>query len=232
MKIVATFGWSWEPEWLVDQLRENLAWVDGFAMVDDRARFAAGRPWGHEGEYRRRQRAECERLGADWVLVTAPDERWDVRAGEAIRQFAERAVVRPGRVTVARVRLRELYEPLAYRADGGWGNLRRTRLYRLRPGQRMQYRRLHCRPCPLGPVRRTDLDVQVYDLKLIEPGNRQAKVDTFTGIDSVDGQQGKNTNWQRFTDTAALELTAVPPGRGYRPEYRPFVYPGWPTREA
>ena len=38
MKLVAAFCYRYEPEWLVDQLIENLAWVDDFAIVNTAVR--------------------------------------------------------------------------------------------------------------------------------------------------------------------------------------------------
>jgi len=37
-RIIAAFAYRYEPDWLIDDLRENLSWVDGFAELDDRDR--------------------------------------------------------------------------------------------------------------------------------------------------------------------------------------------------
>lgn len=38
MKIVAAFSKRYEPEYLVDELRENLAWCDDIICYDDSTR--------------------------------------------------------------------------------------------------------------------------------------------------------------------------------------------------
>lgn len=83
-KIIAAYGRRWEPQWLVDDLRKNLAWVDDFVEIDY-SHLPDDHPWTDETELYRRQREEAKALGATWILVTAPDERWDVSAERHIR---------------------------------------------------------------------------------------------------------------------------------------------------
>jgi len=37
-RIIAAFAYRYEPDWLIDDLREDLSWVDGFTELDDRDR--------------------------------------------------------------------------------------------------------------------------------------------------------------------------------------------------
>ena len=51
--LVVTYTVRDEPQWLVDQMRENLAWCDRFVEVDNRGQRGG---WGHEGEMRQRSK--------------------------------------------------------------------------------------------------------------------------------------------------------------------------------
>lgn len=208
MRIVATYGVWREPQWLVDEMRANLAWVDGFAEVDDRDRTGG---WGNEGEYRRRQRAACIEAGADWVLVTSPDERWELGAGDKIRGLAE-----AGRDVFYRFKLCEMWTPKQYRVDGRWGRLRRTRLYRLRDGQTMSTKRIHAPPIPVSPKLPTlDVDIRVYHLKMINPQNRPARRAAYLAAEGTPRRQ----RWGHLTDEAGIHLATPEPGRGFAPRY-------------
>src|SRR5690554_5701090 len=73
-KLVAAFCYRYEPDWLIDQLFENLAWVDDFAVVNTR-----GHPdvWVPRAERMLLMQREARRLDADWVLHLDPDERFE-----------------------------------------------------------------------------------------------------------------------------------------------------------
>lgn len=121
-RIIAAFAYRYEPDWMVEQLRENLSWVDGFAELNDRARTE---PWGNTAERNAAVLAIAREMGAEWVYFTAPDERLQDGAEDVLRKLSR------GRHSKYRFHLREMWTPTHYRCDGDWGHRRRTRFYRL-----------------------------------------------------------------------------------------------------
>jgi hypothetical protein len=232
VRIVATFGWKYEPKWLIDDLKKNLWWVDDFAIIDCRHR--TDELWIDEGEYRRLQRAECERLGADWVLVTSADERWEDRAPDVIRPLVDGIKRR----TIFRFPLREMWTPTEYRVDAIWGRKTRPRLYPLLPGQQMSQKRIQASPVPFAGGYHTPLvDLNIYHLKMIEPENRVTRAEVFEALDPQYEHQtrnGKKSKRRRRLDPEGLldqhgyhylhvedglQLESIPDGRGYSPPY-------------
>lgn len=240
MKLVAVFGWKYEPEWLIDDLKENLSsWVDDFAIVDCRDR--TDELWINEAEYRLLQRQACFEKEADWVLVTSADERWEDRAGEVIRPMIEKNK----RDTVYKFPLREMWSPTEYRVDKLWGRKMRSRLYPLIEGQLMSQRPIQAGPIPIRPALRPHvLDVNIYHLKMIEPENRVERAYVFEALDPNYEMQirdpKKLTRLRRDLDPEnvliehgyhylynedGLKLKPIPAGREFSPPYtKPYVF--------
>lgn len=218
-RLVATFGIRWEPQWLVDDMVANLSpWVDDFACIDDRSRDP-GEVWGHEGNFRRRQRELCAKMRADWILVCCPDERWEDRAGDVVRPLID------GRKhkKIYRFHCREMFTPTAYRVDGRWGHRPRARLYPLLPNQQMAYhKRIHSADTPRNrDYQRVTLDLNFYHLKMIEPENRARRAQVFTDLDPTFSCQPsmRTIGWDYMTDETGMALEEIPPGRGYSPAH-------------
>lgn len=212
-RLVAVHGWRWEPEWLVQELWQNLApIVDDTVFVDDRARTG---PWGHEGAYRRRQRALLRDAGAEWVLLTSPDERFEDGAGEAIREVIEHGP----QDQVYTLRVCEMWTPTAYRVDGSFAHRPRFRLFPLAAMERrLPNRRIHSKPVNKTLRRRAvHLDVRIYHLKHILPENRARRVATMKALDAETGKH-RPAVWEEFlADDAAVQLEEVPPDRSFSP---------------
>lgn len=174
-RLVAVFGWRWEPQWLVDELLENLApIVDDIVWLDDRDRVG---PWIHEGLYRRRQRDLLRENGADWVLLTCPDERFEDAAHWKIRAAIEREPQRAHRMPI-----HEMWTPDAYRADKPLTT--QVRLFPLKMMDRaLPNRRIGSPPVNRWAARRARyLDTRVYHLKNIERVNRVRRARTMARL--------------------------------------------------
>jgi hypothetical protein len=184
-RLIAVFGIKYEPQWLVDDLMENLApHVDGFAIVDCRDR--TDEFWIHEGEYRKLQRKALEDAGADWALVTSPDERWAPDFSKHVRPMINNADRWAHRRTppVLVFPLLEMWTPTHARVDGIWGRKTRARVYKLLPNQTYQDRRLQTSPVPIDrryPRRR--MNTPLIHLKMIEPENRPARAEAYAVCD-------------------------------------------------
>lgn len=215
--ITATYARRDEPQWLIDDLRSNLAWVDDFLEMQTPTEG----PWPHEG----RQLAERRRLllerGATWTLWVDPDERLEDTAAELVRAAVERAERHSPRVLFG-FPLREMWTPTQWRRDGVWGNkLPRWRLFKLRAGQTFRDKPIHCAVRPNGLSRRV-LPVNLYHLKNIEPSNRVARAQAYEAADR--GHRERRV-WSWLYDERGLELAEIEPGREFSPPYtRPYYF--------
>jgi hypothetical protein len=218
-RLVAVYARRHEPQWLIDELRANLSpWVDTLVEIDDRARSAT-EPWGHEGALRARQWQAAADAGADWVLMVDPDERLEDGAGGKIRPLMD------GPDALYRLTLREMFQPAAYRIDGKWGLLRRTRLFPLRPGQQMSAKAIHAPAVPvLTNLPRLDVDVNLYHLKMVEPANRQRRAVAYGRAEAQHGVRRRQ--WGGLTQIHGMRLESIPEDRRFTPGYsRPYVIP-------
>lgn len=223
--LIATYKRRDEPQWLIDDLRANLApWVDGFVELQT-DRNAPG--WPHEGQLVERQRRLVRREhGACWVLFVDPDERIEDAAVNVVRE----AIARARLDTVFGFPLREMWTPTQWRCDGDWGNkLPRHRLFHLHPGQQFVNKPIHCGVSPRGVRRnRVTLPVAMYHLKNIEPENRRTRAIAYFEADPTFAHQrreGKNgEDWQWLYDETGLQLAEIEPGRGFTPAYKPGSY--------
>lgn len=220
-RIIATYAVRREPKWLVDELRANLAWVDGFAEIDNRRQVGG---WAHEGELRARQRAACRELDADWVLFVDPDERIEDRAACIVRDVADAG----GRDVVYGFALREMWTPTAYRVDGQWAAKKpRRRLVALVDGVQWPNKPIHCGLAPTSvALRRVTLDLRLYHLKNIEPANRKARAAAYLAADpDFRWQRREGRDWDWLWDETGLQVTQIEPGRGFTPAYtRPYLF--------
>lgn len=219
MKVAAVYARRHEPQWLIDDLRTNLApFADTILELDDRDR-PADQAWAHEGQLRARQRQMALESGADWVLIIDPDERIEDRAAAVLRPQMQR--LRTQRVILL-LRLRELFAPDRYRVDGKWGLYRRGRLYPLHEGQVMSDKPIHAPPCPVQDHRRVPVDANLYHLKMIEPSNRPARAAAYSGAEQQAGVAARQ--WGQMTHNRGMVLHPVPAGRRFSPAYiRPYV---------
>lgn len=216
-RIVVMHGIKYEPQWLVDDLHENLSWVDDFAVVDCRSR--TDELWIDERDLYARQRKKAEQLGADWVLVTAPDERWDIGAEQEIRKAIEGPRDRSYRFPVL-----ELHEPTKYRVDGDWGRRTQSRLFPLIPDAIYDNKLLHNSIIPKHPrLKPKLLSSPCYHLKHIEPENRWVRRKVFETLDPQNKFQ--RIGYEYLDDEANMELRDIPQGLGFAPPYtRKYIF--------
>lgn len=208
-KIVAVLGWKYEPEWMLDELKQNLSWVDDFAVVDCRNRDEL---WIHEGEYRKLQRRMARKLGADWILTTSADERWEKRAEEIIRPLTKRK-----RKVIYQFNLREMWDQFHYRVDNIWGEKVRRRLYPLLPGQKIDYRKIQCPSFPRNDDYKIEhVDLNIYHLKMMSLHNRQMRAKVFKATDP--DRDFQRIGYDYLNDENGIELQAILKEREFFPK--------------
>jgi len=195
-RIIAAFAYRYEPDWLIEQLRENLSWVDGFAELNDRENTGL---WGVRGARTHALIQIAKAMEPDWILYTAPDERLEDRAGVILRDLADN-----GPHSSYSFQLREMWEPEQYRVDGVWSRKFRGRFFR--PD--------HKKPShPSG--------LNIYHLKMIEPANRAERARVHTLANTWDNRA---RGFHYMLDERGLRLERIPAGREYTPAYRPYVF--------
>lgn len=244
--LVVTYTVRDEPEWLVAQMRENVAGLaTHFVEVDNRDQRGK---WGHEGEMRQRQRRQILTeilqplgLARAWVLQLDPDERLQDNAAELVRLQltafeAERTAGEVHRCTVS-FPLREMWTPTAYRIDNGWASKKpRARLFCLDRRARQQFgaKPIHQGIMPRGcgccagdaPRWRVRLPVNLYHLKNIEPMNRVNRAAAYLAADPTFAHQAREgKSWSWLYDEEGLELEPIASDQQFSPAYdQPYTF--------
>jgi hypothetical protein len=212
--ITAVYARHREPDHLIEDLRENLAWVDRIVEVDG---GDWGTPQGHEGRINRRKR---EAAGPGWTLFIDPDERLSDGAEDVIRGFVESA----SRDAIGVLPFREMWTPTQYRTDGWYGSRGpRKRIAHLHAGQLYASKPIHCQPIPqVDRANRVLLEGAIlYHLKGIEPQNRVARARAYRAADPR-GVWLRGGDWSYLHDDTGLELAdAIPP---FTPPYRHYLF--------
>jgi hypothetical protein len=223
--------------------------VDGVIALDDgsddgSAEYLASRPevlelirippgrleWDEAGNYRRLVDAGV-RHGADWLVSLDSDERVE-------REFRERLewVIARGRLlrfSAYHVRLRELWDSSDhYRVDGVWGAKTRSRIFRARPGVRLDPRPLHGAKVPLAdlrPGRSAPADLELYHLRMLHSEDREARRRRYELADpSCVWQPG--IGYAYLTDERSLQLRRIDADRDY--DGRPGDVTAPPARDG
>lgn len=237
-RIFAVAGWRYEPEWLVNELRQNLAWVDELVIVDDRAR--TDQLWVHEGQYRIMQRQALIDAGIrpwDWVLVTTPDERWGARAERTMRHLITKR-----RRAIYQFPLREMFTHSRYRTDGMWGDKWRPRLFPFLPDQQFTQKKIQTPPTPTeGGYKRIRVPrVPIYHLENIAPASRAERAIVYEALSPGSRERARaSVYWRQhdptgryirasgyayLADTRGMRLAPVPPGDIHPRPTRPYLF--------
>lgn len=197
--VVCAYARKYEPQFMVDDLRENCAWVDGFVELDQRDR--TDELWSRRDERVARLRELAEGAGADWCLIMDPDERLERSAESEVRR-----AVGGDPATRYSFPLLELWTPETHRVDGPWGRKTRRRLFHLRT-----------------PMRRRVLleSVLMFHLKMVEPENRPLRAEVHRRANTWDN---KTLGFDYLEEETGLVTEPLPAGRGFDPPYRPYRF--------
>lgn len=212
MKLVCVFAYRYEPDWLIDQLKENMAWVDAFVSWDTRDRPEV---WVPRAERVAVLQERARRAKADWIISMDVDERMEPRGEKIIRRVLEKSPKRR-----YRLRFRELWTPTEYRIDGVWGKKTRRKLYHLPTHD--------ADPLAFTRGKAELLNCDVYHLGTIEPESREVRRKVHTDHNTWDN---KSRGFDYLDDESGLRLRPIAPDRMYSPAYRRYVreVPGYGT---
>ncbi len=219
LKVVAAFGVRYDKDLLPDLIR-NLDFVDDFAILYDMGRDDL---WRNESEYRVELRKIADQKGADWILVTSPDERFEKKVGQKIR----RVINSLKEDRMLQFDLREMWTPDSYRGDGVWGQKVRVRMYPARSDQKYGDLTIHNYPYPVNekmeplyPI--IDTGLNIYHLKMIEPQNRRLRAEVFKRLDP--GNKIQKIGYDYLYDEEGIVLEKMPRGREYYPKYKRYIF--------
>jgi hypothetical protein len=210
-KLFAVTSFRYDQQ-LVPDMIQNLNFVDGFILHDDRNNSDV---WYHEGKQRNELINAARRAEADWVLCIDPDERFEQSAGDKIRKLIANTL---DPKTIYGFKFRELFHPTRYRSDGVWGEKHKFVLFPLLPGQKHSNQRVHSQWAPTNPEYNKILtDINLYHLKMIDPLNRIARSKLYEELDPNNEYQSIGYSYLR--DESNIILESIQPGREYFPAY-------------
>lgn len=208
-KIVAVFCHRYEEPWMVDELRENLAWADEIVGWDT---SADPRVWVPRQERVAHLMQAAREAGADWVYYADVDERLEDGADKHFRNIAN--VWEPGLPFAFKMRLRELYAADQYRVDGIWAKKTRRRFFHLESR--------------FADMKKPSVLIErpwIYHLKHIEAGNAERRAALHNAHNHWDkGGRPGGGGFDYLADTRGARFAPVPANRPYSPPYtRPYV---------
>lgn len=237
MRLLALLQFKNHAAFLPGYLENVAEQVDGIVALDDGASDgsaelveahpavlevlrASGDGWDDPGNRRRLTVAAWEHR-PDWLIGVDADERLERR----FRRRAER-ILRGTEADGLYVHWRELWDrPDRWRADGIWGQKKKSVLFRARRDHAFDMRALHGTWAPLNglpppadgratfpfPV----ADLIVWHLSMIRPEDRVARRERLEAIDP--DRRWQPIGYDYLTDEAGLRLRRVGSRRGYRP---------------
>ena len=209
--VVAIFSFRYDAH-LVPDLIENLRpIVDGFIAYDDRDSTT---PYTDERQRKATLLQAARDMRVRWVLLVDPDERLERAASSRMPMLT--SGIAP---VIWKFRLREMYTPQAYRADGIWKNKRVSCLFPLLEGQVFSDWLLHGQRAPLNPeYEKRDSGLNLYHLKMIGPERRVARRDLYKALDPYNAYQ--MIGYDYLADETGVVLKKVSSSREYRPLHR------------
>lgn len=196
--IVLAYARKYEPQHLVDELLANMAWVDAAVCLDQRNR--PNELWSRSDERVAELRRMAMETGAKWCIIMAPDERLQDGAARIIK----RGILNNPTTSGFTFKLREMWTPTQYRADGDWDHKIRRRITRY----------------PHKPLKgaRINLDCELVHLKMIEPANRVKRALVHTLANTWDN---KGKGFAHMVNEEGLTLKAARP---FSPAYQPYDF--------
>lgn len=210
MKLIAIMIFCDRDKHLVKDALKNISFVDEVMLHDDSKRTGEF----NERDIRLSLKNRAIKAGADWILELDPDERFEKGAGEVIREL-----IKYKKKVMYKFNFRELYTPLKYRTDGVWAKKHRISLYPVYPRQKMKDKKVNVKTFPLG-YRVIDTNLNLYHLKMIEPENREHRVNWLKEIDPENKTQTKGYDY--LLDETNIKLETIPKGREYLPRYKRY----------
>ncbi len=235
-RIIALLAFHNEMEFLPGYVSNVQTQVDGIVALDDGSTDGSGdfverqhkvlelvripprtpHVW-DEPTNRKMLVAAGRKYKPDWFVAVDADERLEKDFRDRVIREIERA--NEEGLPALSVNIRELWNsPVQYRADGDWGTKRHARLFRDRDDAELDPTALHGHWAPLNSKSGGGYpagDLNIYHLRMIDAGGRQARRDRYETLDPEN--QYQTSGYGHLTDETGLELQPLPAGREYEP---------------
>ncbi|WP_269929733.1 hypothetical protein [Aminobacter sp. HY435] len=209
-KVIAVFSFRFDAHLVPDLLANIDPIVDGWIAYDDRLSTGV---FSNEVERRRALIGAARNAGADWILAVDPDERFEGSVSSQISELTSRK----GRIAWG-FNFRELYAPDSYRIDGIWGAKIRYCLFRaFNPSERTDTG-LHDLWYPRNAgFKEMRCGLNLYHLKMIDPGRRAARRDLYSFLDP--DRRDQPIGYDYLADETGVRLEPIPQDRQYHPPH-------------
>jgi hypothetical protein len=210
-KLFAVFAFRYDAHLVPDLLIHLSGFIDDYISFDDRENEAE---WYHEGNIRNLLVEKARDAGADWVVCIDPDERFEIKAGNQIRNL-----IRNKKKIIYGFRFREMWTFDSYRIDGIWNTKTKFILFPLLEGQRFRCLHVHS---PWNPInndyKKILTDINLYHFKMINPDRREERRRIYNKLDPDHIIQ--KIGYDYLTDEAHLQLEKIAPDRVFFPEIK------------
>lgn len=209
MKIVALASKRCEPDWLVDEMCENLSWCDEIIIYDDSKRPKEDTRWLEHERYTSLHEL-AGRSGADYCLTTAPDVRWSENSEYIIREHcSHKAYENKSYFGVNRA---ELFEKEKMRIDWGLDPDVVTAIYPHYPDAEFTNFPLHNGATPVHKMDQEILlkDVWIYNLKPIERINNATRVKSYKQSDPDNKHNWISDSYDYLDNEEGIILEDIP----------------------
>lgn len=208
--VIAIFSFRYDIG-LVSGLIENISpSIHGYVSLDDRDALEV---LTNEADRQLALYRAAEEMGANWIFVVDPDERYEDTLVE-IMQFL---TTEEGPV-VWTMNCREMFNDTQYRYDGIWSNRARQRLFPCHPGMEPGTDRLHAnwtRNAHKLPVKASGIDF--YHLRMATPERRALRRRLYAASDPA--RVFQNIGYDYLDDERGMQLRTVPTGRKFTPAH-------------
>ncbi len=221
--VLALFSYRHDAHLVPGMLANIAPFTHGYVGWDDRATHE---PLSSEPARRNRLLAEARRLGADWVLSVDPDERFEDQLAARMPEM-----LAAGAGNLWHFDLREMFTPLAYRADGVWSAKSLLRLMPMAALRAELVVPLHAHW--VGDTRgfaQRRARINLYHLRMATPERRAARRALYAAADPE--RRYQRIGYDYLDDERGMVLQPIPSGRGYSPIFTEDHGLWAPTPEA
>lgn len=208
MKIVALASRRYEPDWLLDEMYENLSWCDDIIIYDDSHRPKEDKRWlEHERHVELHRRAGLAK--ADYCVFTSPDSRYSDNAEEVITEACKRGQKNQ---RFFAINMGELFEKDQMRVDGPWSGNFSTLVYPWFPNPEFTNVPVHNSPVPIHSGVQEELleGVWIYNLKPIERVNNKLRVQSYVEHDPNSDCNFLGESYDYLDDEEGMVLEKIP----------------------
>ena len=209
-KVIAVFSFRYDAD-LVDGLIENISpFVHGYAALDDRGSVEY---LTNESERQMALYKAAEDMGADWIFVADPDERYEDALADKMPHLTS-----DGGPVIWTMNCREMFSETQYRYDGIWSNRPRQRLFPCYPGMEPSTDRLHghwTRNAHKLPVKPSG--IEFFHLRMATPERRTLRRQLYAASDPDRAFQ--DVGYDYIDDERGMKLRTLSNARKFSPRH-------------